>query len=79
MKLLSNKKYNELLNLIEAQRNMRLKDETAHQLAIQEYDFKLQQISNMLRDLYSLKNVTMKKTKVFQKIQDIIMFVEKGN
>ena len=79
MKLLSNKKYNELCNLIEAQRNMRLKDETAHQLAIQEYDFKLQQISNMLRDLYSLKNVTMKKTKVFQKIQDIIMFVEKGN
>ena len=79
MKLLSNKKYNELLNLIEAQRNMRLKDETAHQLAIQEYDFKLQQISNMLRDLYSLKNVTMKKTKVFQKIQNIIMFVEKGN
>lgn len=79
MKLLSNKKYNELLNLIEAQRNMRLKDETAHQLAIQEYDFKLQQISNMLRDLYSLKNVTMKKTKVFQKIQDIIIFVEKSN
>lgn len=79
MKLLSNKKYNELCNLIEAQRNMRLKDETAHQLAIQEYDFKLQQISNMLRDLYSLKNVTMKKTKVFQKIQDIIMFVEKSN
>ena len=79
MKLLSNKKYNELCNLIEAQRNMRLKDETAHQLAIQEYDFKLQQISNMLRDLYSLKNVTMKKTKVFKKIQDIIMFVEKSN
>lgn len=79
MKLLSNKKYNELCNLIEAQRNMRLKDETAHQLAIQEYDFKLQAISNMLRDLYALKNVTMKKTKVFKKIQDIIMFVEKGN
>lgn len=79
MKLLSNKKYNELCNLIEAQRNMRLKDETAHQLAIQEYDFKLQEISYMLRDLYSLKNVTMKKTKVFQKIQDIIMFIEKSN
>lgn len=79
MKLLSNKKYNELYSLIEAQRNMRLKDETAHQLAIQEYDFKLQEISNMLRDLYALKNVTMKKTKIFQKIQDIIMFVEKSN
>lgn len=79
MKLLSNKKYNELYNLIEAQRNMRLKDETAHKLAIQEYDFKLQEISNMLRDLYALKNVTMKKTKIFQKIQDIIMFVEKSN
>lgn len=79
MKLLSNKKYNELYNLIEAQRNMRLKDETSHQLAIQEYDFKLQEISNMLRDLYALKNVTMKKTKIFQKIQDIIMFVEKSN
>lgn len=79
MKLLSNKKYNELCNLIEAQRNMRLKDETAHQLAIQEYDFKLQEISYMLRDLYSLKNVTMKKTKIFQKIQDIIMFIEKSN
>lgn len=79
MKLLSNKKYNELYNLIEAQRNMRMKDETAHQLAIQEYDFKLQEISNMLRDLYALKSVTMKKTKIFQKIQDIIMFVEKSN
>ena len=79
MKLLSNKKYNELYNLIEAQRNMRLKDETAHQLAIQEYDFKLQEISNMLRDLYALKNVTMKKTKFFQKIKDIIMLVEKSN
>lgn len=79
MKLLSSKKHNELYNLIEAQRNMRLKDETAHQLAIQEYDFKLQEISNMLRDLYALKNVTMKKTKIFQKIQDIIMFVEKRN
>lgn len=77
MKIISNKKYNELVNMIEAQRNMRIKTETNCDLRIKDFELKIQDIHDKLIDIYQFKTITIKKTKIFSKISDLIDFIEK--
>ena len=77
MKIISNKKYNELINMIEAQRNMRIKTENNCDLRIKDFELKIQDIHDKLIDIYQFKNITVKKSKIFSKINDLINFIEK--
>lgn len=77
MKIMTNGKYNELVNKAKSYQNMYNKDTTALLLHNKDYELKINEINNRLKDILNMNSKTAKNV-ILGHIKGIVKFIERG-
>lgn len=78
MKLLKNSQYNELINNSKAFKNDYQRLESSYIKDTNYLENKIERINEKLHDLIQIKKSNVSKDKIYHKINEIILFIEKG-